>query len=354
MAARPRSRTSARIASGLLIVIAAGALSSITLAGAGDGPTIASYYYYYNTPPVAVNDSYATDEDTPLTVPAPGVLGNDSDDEGDPLTAVLVTGPAHESSFALNPNGSFSYTPEPNFFGTDTFTYRASDGAELSNVATVTITVNPVNDPPTVAVNGGACLQGAMAVATLNLTVADPDDPAGSLVLSATSSNQALIPNGNLVVGGSGANRTLTLTALLGKFGTAVITITVSDGTAETDLDVTSLVGGPGFDTLTGTSGPDVLFGQGGNDTLTGDAGIDVLCGGVARDTLLGNGGNDALHGGPGHDILRGGDGDDKMFGEDGNDSLTGNLGADFFSGGPGMDVNTDVTPAQGDTTDGT
>jgi Ca2+-binding RTX toxin-like protein len=354
MAAGPRSRTSARIASGLLIVIAAGALSSITLAGAGDGPTIASYYYYYNTPPVAVNDSYATNEDTPLTVPVPGVLGNDSDDEGDPITAVLVTGPAHESSFALNANGSFTYTPLPNFFGTDTFTYRASDGAELSNIATVTITVLAVNDPPTVAVSGGACLPGSRAAATLNLTVADADDPEGNLVLSATSSNQALIPNGNLVVGGSGANRTLTLTALPGKFGTAVITITVSDGTQDTVLAVTTLVGGPGFDTLNGTSGPDALFGQGGSDILNGDSGIDVLCGGVAPDTLNGDGGDDVLHGGSGNDILRGGDGDDRMFGEGDKDTLTGGTGADFFSGGANADVNTDFTPAQGDTTDGT
>jgi Ca2+-binding RTX toxin-like protein len=214
--------------------------------------------------------------------------------------------------------------------------------------------VNPVNDPPTVAVNGGACLPGSRAAARLNLTVADPDNPAGSLVLSAASSNQALIPNGNLVIGGSGANRTLTLTALLGKFGTAVITITVSDGTDDTDLAVTTLVGGPGFDTLSGTSGPDALFGQGGNDTLNGDSGSDVLCGGVARDTLSGEGGNDVLDGGSGHDILRGGDGDDRLFGGDNNDMLTGNLGADFFSGGSGVDTNTDFMPAQGDTTDGT
>jgi Ca2+-binding RTX toxin-like protein len=338
----------------VLVVFAAGALASITLAGASDPPTIASYYYYYNTPPTAMNDAYATDEDTTLTVPLPGVLGNDTDDEGDPLTADLVTGPSHESSFMLNVNGSFTYTPELNFFGTDTFTYRAFDGAEFSNLATVTITVHPVNDPPTVVVNGGECLQGTRAAATLHLTVADADDPGGNLVLSATSSNQALIPDGNLVVGGSGANRTLTLTALSGKVGTAVITITVSDGTDDTDLAVTTLVGGPGFDTLSGTSGPNVLFGQGGNDTLIGDSGNDVLCGGVARDTLTGDGGNDVLDGGSGHDILRGGEGDDRLFGGSNNDTLTGNLGADFFSGGTGADVNTDFTPAQGDTTDGT
>ncbi|MBK9121838.1 MAG: tandem-95 repeat protein [Chloroflexi bacterium] len=100
-----------------------------------------------NDPPVAVNNSYSTDEDTALNVTAPGVLGNDSDIEGSALTAVLATGPAH-GSLTLNPNGSFTYTPNANYNGSDSFTYRASDGQLQSNIATVTITVNPINDAP--------------------------------------------------------------------------------------------------------------------------------------------------------------------------------------------------------------
>ena len=81
-----------------------------------------------NDAPVAVDDAYATTEDTALTVAAPGVLGNDTDVDGDPLTAVLVAGPAN-GTVDLNPDGSFTYTPDPDFIGTDSFTYRASDGA---------------------------------------------------------------------------------------------------------------------------------------------------------------------------------------------------------------------------------
>ena len=88
-----------------------------------------------------------TDEDTPLTVAAPGVLGNDTDVDGDALTAVLVSGPAN-GTLTLNADGSFTYTPDANFNGTDSFTYKASDGTADSNVATVTITVTPVNDAP--------------------------------------------------------------------------------------------------------------------------------------------------------------------------------------------------------------
>jgi VCBS repeat-containing protein len=101
-----------------------------------------------NDAPVAGNNSYTVNEDTPLSVAAPGVLGNDSDPDGDPLTAVLATGPAN-GTLTLNANGSFAYTPRTNFNGTDSFTYQAQDpSAAPSSPATVTITVTPVNDAP--------------------------------------------------------------------------------------------------------------------------------------------------------------------------------------------------------------
>ncbi|MFN0019865.1 MAG: Ig-like domain-containing protein [Pirellulaceae bacterium] len=101
--------------------------------------------------PVAANDAFSTDEDTPLVVDVAGsVLVNDSDVDGDSLTAALVTGPAH-GTLTLNADGSFNYSPEANFNGEDTFTYTASDGTHSSNKATVTITVNSVSDAPVAA-----------------------------------------------------------------------------------------------------------------------------------------------------------------------------------------------------------
>jgi VCBS repeat-containing protein len=97
-----------------------------------------------NHPPVAANDSYATNQGTPLTVAAPGVLANDTDPDGDPLTAKLVTGPAH-GSLTWNGDGSFTYTPDALYSGSDSFTYKANDGLADSNTATVALTVNPVN-----------------------------------------------------------------------------------------------------------------------------------------------------------------------------------------------------------------
>ena len=97
-------------------------------------------------PPVANNDSYTTDLNIILSQgKASGVLANDSDPEGYPLTAVLVTNTSH-GAVTLNADGSFIYTPSANFLGVDHFTYKASNGWLSSLNATVTITVIPPGD----------------------------------------------------------------------------------------------------------------------------------------------------------------------------------------------------------------
>ena len=99
-----------------------------------------------NDPPAAGNDSFAVDEDAVLVVGATAsVLTNDVDPDGDSLSAVLGEGPSH-GTLSLNDDGTFTYAPDADFNGTDAFTYRATDGQLESNLATVTITVNPVND----------------------------------------------------------------------------------------------------------------------------------------------------------------------------------------------------------------
>ena len=104
-----------------------------------------------NDAPVAASDSYSTNEDTNLSTTATtGVLNNDTDVDTphSSLTAVLVAGPSHAASFTLNADGSFSYTPAPNYNGSDSFTYKANDGSLNSNIATVSLTVYAVNDAP--------------------------------------------------------------------------------------------------------------------------------------------------------------------------------------------------------------
>lgn len=91
--------------------------------------------------PVANPDAYTVNEDETLSVTAPGVLGNDSDADGDLLTAILVGG-VSSGTLDLRSDGSFEYTPDLGFTGTDSFTYQASDGTETSAETTVTLSVN--------------------------------------------------------------------------------------------------------------------------------------------------------------------------------------------------------------------
>ncbi|MDQ1348370.1 MAG: large repetitive protein, partial [Acidobacteriota bacterium] len=100
-----------------------------------------------NQAPVANNDSYSTPQNTTLTIAAPGVLANDSDPDGDTLYLPSTTQPAH-GTLVAQALGNFTYTPNPGFSGTDSFQYEAFDVALLSNMATVTITVNANNQPP--------------------------------------------------------------------------------------------------------------------------------------------------------------------------------------------------------------
>jgi hypothetical protein len=94
------------------------------------------------TPPVAANDFYASNQGVPLTVPAAGgVLTNDTAGTGGAMTAVLVANVTGVNTLTLNPDGSFDYTPQSSFVGTDSFTYRVHNANGDSNIATVTITV---------------------------------------------------------------------------------------------------------------------------------------------------------------------------------------------------------------------
>jgi hypothetical protein len=116
-------------------------------------------------PVVAIDDAYDADANTPLSVAAPGVLGNDEGHHA-MLSAVLESGPA-SGTLVLGSDGAFLYTPAEGFSGTDTFTYRASDGTSTSDPAVVTITVAPVADP------GGTAASRAPVIPALLST--EPD-----------------------------------------------------------------------------------------------------------------------------------------------------------------------------------
>ena len=112
--------------------------------GATSSQSVAVTVTNVNEPPVATNDSAAGIEGNAI---GGNVLANDSDPEGSTITAILVTGPAH-GTLTFNANGSFSYSPNAHFNGTDSFTYRASDGTFNSNLATVSLSVSPIGAVP--------------------------------------------------------------------------------------------------------------------------------------------------------------------------------------------------------------
>ena len=101
-----------------------------------------------NYAPVASRDAYSIDEDTPLVIAIPGVLSNDGDADGDPLTAYLVSGPAH-GTLTFDADGSFTYGPDADYSGADSFTYSVADGGGQASKATVNIAVLAVADAPT-------------------------------------------------------------------------------------------------------------------------------------------------------------------------------------------------------------
>ncbi|MDF1501401.1 hypothetical protein [Roseisolibacter sp. H3M3-2] len=173
------------------------------------------------------------------------------------------------------------------------------------------------NVAPTIAVAAGGQCRGD-AGGLLRLTVGDAETAAGALVLSVASSDPALVPVGNVALGGAGADRTATITVVPGRTGRAVVTLTVTDGRWRREVRVTVVAGGNAADVLTGTEGTDLLLGQNGDDVLAGLGGADLLCGGR------------------------------------GDDRLTGGAGADHFGGGQGRNTATDLRASEGDTHDGT
>jgi VCBS repeat-containing protein len=176
--------------------------------------------------PLAAPDAYSVAEDAPLAISVgEGVLANDSDGDDDPITAVLVSPPAH-GTFTLNTNGSFNYMPAGNFTGQDSFTYHVSDGDQISSPATVTITVSPLNDPPTAVADSYGAFSGTPLVVTAADGVLANDVDVDGQTLSAVLI--ANVSQGSLTLGDNGS---FTYTPDLDFSGTDTFTYRATDGT---------------------------------------------------------------------------------------------------------------------------
>ncbi|WP_303901395.1 Ig-like domain-containing protein [Thiohalomonas denitrificans] len=173
--------------------------------------------------PIAVDDGYATDEDQPLAVAAPGVLGNDESADGT-LTATLDD-PVSAGSLNLEPDGSFTYTPPPDFSGSAVFSYRADDGTLQSAPATVTLIVNPTNDAPVGTADSYAVNEDTTLTVAAPGVLSNDSDPDGDTLTAATA---ALPDHGTLALESDGG---FAYTPDAGYTGPDSFTYTVSDGT---------------------------------------------------------------------------------------------------------------------------
>jgi VCBS repeat-containing protein len=234
-----------------------------------------------NDAPTADADAYAVDEDQSLTIAAPGVLGNDGDVDGDPLGAVLVSGPAH-GTVNLHADGSFTYTPNANYHGSDSFTYKANDGQSDSNVATVAITVNPVNDAPLVDAGPDQTVNEGSTVA-FNSTASDADggtlsylwDFGDGATATGASPTHAYADNGTYTV-------TLTVNDGQGGVSSDSLVVTVLNVTPTLTLSGASAVNegsaytlnlaasDPGQDTIANWT---IAWGDGSVQTVAGNPG---------------------------------------------------------------------------------
>lgn len=287
---------------------------TLQITSVNDAPIVAN---------LLVDQSSPEDTDVSFTLPANSF--SDVDNDSLTLSATLANDTPLPIWLSFNAaTRTFTGKPPLNFNGTLSIKVTASDGA-LSVSDTFDLVITPVNDAPTISsIANQTAFQNTpgqvTSVGPISFTIGDVDNLASSLTVTATSSNTTLIPNGNIVLGGSGTSRTLTFTPANNQFGTAIITVNVSDGSLITPTTFTvnvgrNLNGGNGKDPINGTAGNDRIDGGNGDDTLFGGAGNDILLGGNGNDVLRGGAGNDTLNGGSGNDtfVLASGEGTDTI-----------------------------------------
>jgi VCBS repeat-containing protein len=228
--------------------------------------------------PIAVDDAYEARAGQTLSVNPAGVLANDFDSAGQPLTALLDAGTKH-GTVSLANDGSFTYTPDPGYNGTDKFTYKAADHTQLSNDATVTLTVLPINQPPTIDKIAPVTILEDAPKQTVKLTgiTPGPSTAGQTITITASSSNPGLIPNPTVSYSSPASTGTISFTPLPGTIGTAVITVTLTNSGG-------TVAGGSNTTTVTFTVAVTPVnhpptFTVGPNLTTTVDSGLQLVPG---------------------------------------------------------------------------
>lgn len=276
---------------------------TLTVSSVDDAPTITAI------------SNQTTDEDV-ATAALPFTLS----DPDTPATGLTVTGSSSNKTlvpdanivlFGDNVSRTVTIVPAANQSGTTTITLTVSDGTASAST-TFQVTVNPVNDPPVISAIANQTTAESTATPAIAFTVTDVDTPASSLVVTGSSSNVDLVPNANIVVGGSGENRTVTITPAAGQGGSTTITLSVTDGTATVSgtfqLTVTSVNDAPTISAIPAQStledvptgqisftiadsdtppGSLTVTGSSSNKTLVPDANIAISNSGTTRTVVI-------------------------------------------------------------------
>jgi VCBS repeat-containing protein len=278
-----------------------------------------------DAPTAPATGSVTTGEDTPS---APTSVGA-SDIDGDTLSYSVKpgAGAANGTVSFSQANGTYTYTPNADFSGTDSFVILISDGMGGTAEQAVSVSVTAVNDAPT-GVTGalGAPEDAANGSAAGTVVAQDPDSSSFTYtLLDDAGGRYDMDANGNLTVQDG-------LLLDYEQAASHTIRVRVTDDLgASSEFDMTVAVADVLGENVVGDGRGNVFFGGAENDILKGLDGDDTLKGGGGQDTLDGGNGNDTIEGGAGNDTIWGGLGDDVLSGGLGLDTLIGGDGKDVF-----------------------
>ena len=275
-------------------------------------------------PPTLSDLSIITNEDIPVDITLQKYRA-----DGEVLAYTIITETQY-GELSLSSN-IFTYIPQENYNGADTFSFKKSSGSNDSNVSTVTITINMVNDAPTVEDINDLSMTIDQSI---DVILAGSDVEDDNLIFSIVNNPS----NGTVSIEGNAAHFIPT------NLGGDSFTYKANDGMVDSNeatvfININSPNTNPGDDTIYGTANPDTLYAGAGNDILFGLGGRDVLYGESGDDIIDGGDGLDKLYGGDDNDILKGSDNFDELYGEDGDDILDGGDGKDSLYGGNGNDI---------------
>ena len=324
-----------------------------------------------NDPPVANIQQLETDQNTPLQITLSGADPIDND-------AIsqfrIVNSPTNGQISNFNQmTGELTYTPNNNFFGSDSFTFKVIDSQGLESTETAAVSINvkevtlpPVNNPPVAVDKTMETNSNTPVSITLEGRDIDQGDTINSFTIISNPTNGQIsnfnsntgtltyTPNNNYA-GQDSFTFKVTDSRGLQSTNVGVISITVKSppppnneqpplplpSSVCTDSDNSSKnkpKGTQGNDDLVGTSQRDTITGLGGNDRFNGCSGDDTLNGNSGNDGIAGGPDDDNLHGNEGNDYLQGDTGSDSLYGNEGNDIFIGNEDRDRFFCGSGND----------------